>query len=409
MYSRGLQPTRPGRHVGTDYNCTMLGSTGGSALPALLEKASRVAGGRQWSDLGFRPALELLLGSCAATGELNERGRRVLDSIVVRHLVNRLLIEAEVEARPDVAARPVGPAVVVTGLPRTGTTLLHNLLATDPACRPLRMWEALHPVPPDGADGPSQAELVAQAARWLEKLYELVPGFRAIHAATPEGPEECDALLQNDFASQHFDDMFDAQAYSAWLASAPLRREYRSYARQLSLLRRPEDAAKPWVLKSPSHLGHLDALLEACPEATIVHCHRHPAEAVASYASLILCLRRAYSDDVSPATVGRQALQRCATAMTRAIAVRVEHPERFVDVSYPELVRRPGATIAALYERLGWPRPEAVEVSVGAWLAAHPQHQHGVHRYTLADFSLGTAELDAAFGSYLEASASSLA
>ena len=407
MYSKGCFP-RDRTSGRIRYNCRMLGSTGGSPLSALLEKASRIAGGRQWADLGFQPALELLLESCAATGALNERGRRVLDSIVVRHLVNRLLVEAAVEERPGLAALPVGPAVVVTGLPRTGTTLLHNLLALDPARRPLRMWEALHPVPPDTADGTSRADFVRQAATWLERLYELVPGFRAIHAATPEGPEECDALLQNSFASQHFDDMFDAQAYSAWLASAPLRREYRSYARQLSVLRHPEDGAKPWVLKSPSHLGHLDALIEACPEVTIVHCHRHPAEAVASYASLILCLRRAYSDDVSPAAVGRQALDRCRTAMTRALAVRVEDPDRFIDVSYAELVRRPEATTAALYERLGWSRPEAVGASIGAWLAGHPQHQHGVHRYTLADFGLGTVALEAAFDSYLEASASRL-
>ena len=387
----------------------MLGCADGSPLPALMEKASRIAGGRQWADLGFRPALELLLESCSAAGALSERGRRVLDSMVVRHLANRLLIEAAVEERPGVAALPVGPAVVVTGLPRTGTTLLHNLLAADPSWRPLRMWEALHPVPADGADGRSQAELVRQAATWLEQLYELVPGFRAIHAATPDGPEECDALLQNDFASHHLDDMFDAPAYSAWLATAPLRKEYRSYVGQLNLLRRPEEGAMPWVLKSPSHLGHLDALIEACPEATIVHCHRHPAEAVPSYASLILSLRRAYSDEVSPAAVGRQALNRCRSAMTRALAVRVEDPDRFIDVSYVELVRRPEATVAALYERLDRSRPEAFEASVGDWLARHPQHQHGVHRYTLADFSLDTAELEAAFGPYLEASASSLA
>ena len=97
-----------------------------------MEKASSIAGGRHWADLGFRPALELLLDSCSATGALSERGRRVLDSVVVRHLVNRLLIEAAVEERPGVAALPVGPVVVVTGLPRTGTTLLHNLLAADP-------------------------------------------------------------------------------------------------------------------------------------------------------------------------------------------------------------------------------------------------------------------------------------
>ncbi len=367
-----------------------------------MEKASLVAGGRQWADPGFRPALELLFQSSIATGLLNEGGRRVLDSIVVRHLANRLLVEAEVAARPEVADIGVGEAIVVTGLPRTGTTLLHNLLALDPALRPLRMWEALRPVPPDGVGGMSRTELVGQAGRWLERLYELVPGFRAIHAATPEGPEECDALLQNDFASQHFDDMFNAEAYSAWLATAPLRREYRSYARQLGVLRRPEDGSRPWVLKSPSHLGHLDALLEACPEATVVHCHRHPAEAVPSYASLMLCLRRAYSDEVSQLAVGQQALRRCEVAMARALAVRAARPDRFVDVAYTDLVRRPLATVAGLYEQLGRSLPAQVATALEAWVARHPQHKHGVHRYDSESFGLHDSAFAAAFGDYLE-------
>ncbi len=380
----------------------MRAGPGFTPLDDLMGKASRVAGGRRWLDRGFVPALELLYGSCAATGALNERGRRVLDSIVVRHLVNRLLVEAELGRRPEVAARPVGPAIVVTGLPRTGTTLLHNLLALELDCRPLWLWEALRPVPPDPAAGPSEAQLVAQAATWLDRLYELVPCFRAIHAATADGPEECDALLQNDFASQHFDDMFDARAYSEWLATAPLNAQYRSYARQLSVLRRPEDGARPWVLKSPSHLGHLDALLEACPEATIVHCHRRPSEAVASHASLVLCLRRAYSDDVDPVAVGGQALRRGETAVSRALAVREAQPDRFIDVAYVDLVSRPRATVAALVDQLGWARRPQADDAVAAWLAGHPQHQHGVHRYAPADFGLSPETSGTAFARYLD-------
>ena len=368
------------------------------SLTTLMEKASQVAGGRRPQDQSHLPALELLVRSCEETAALSAGGRRVLESIVVRHLVNRLLIEAEVAARPEAAAGPVGPMIVVTGLPRTGTTLLHNLLALDSGFRSLRLWEALRPVPP--REGPSQAELVGQAATWLERLYELVPDFRAIHAATPEGPEECDALLQNDFASQHFDDMFDAQAYSAWLATAPLRDAYRSYARQLRVLGAGK-GTRPWVLKSPSHLGHLDALLEACPEAMIVHCHRRPTEAVPSYASLVLCLRRAYSERVSPLVVGQQALRRCETAMNRCLAVRRTAPERFVDVQYRDLLARPLETIGGLYERLGRSLPPELPEALTGWLSRHPQHRHGVHRYERASFGLTEESLRQAFGPYL--------
>jgi hypothetical protein len=116
----------------------------------------------------------------------------------------------------------------------------------------------------------------------------------------------------------------------------------------------------------------------------------------------MITLRRAYSDQVSPSDVGRQALQRCATASERALAVRRHAPTHFVDVDYRALVAKPAATVAALYERLGRPPPRGLEGSVTSWLEQHPQHQHGVHRYTPETFGLTAAAVDAAFAPYLD-------
>ena len=342
------------------------------------------------ADLPFQDNLRLLVASCR---DLNATGRLVLEKAAARHQRNLRDLQGYLATHPDVPSRRLDGAVVVTGLPRTGTTLLHNLLALDPAHRVLRFWEALHPTP----DGPSPEALQAQAERWLEGFYRLVPGFRAIHGATPTGPEECDALLQNTFASQHFDDMFDAPEYSAWLAGAPLADEYAYYALQLRVLSGPDTR---WALKSPSHLGHLDALAGALPGVTVVLCHRHPREAVASYASLIHTLRRAYSDNVSPAVVGRQAVTRTATAMQRALAARDRL--HVVDVDYRELVRDPVATVRGIYDGLGRGLDPAVETQLAAWATEHPQHQHGPHRYDLASFGLSGDEVDTAFGDYVD-------
>ena len=344
-------------------------------------------------DVPFEANLRRLVESCDGTAALNATGRDVLHKVAVRHLRNLRYLEDHVAAHPEVGDAPLDGAIVVTGLPRTGTTLLHNLLACDPTHRILRFWEALHPVP----DHRNSGELQAQAGRWLEGFYRLVPEFRAIHAATPNGPEECDALLQNTFASQHFDDMFDARDYSAWLASATLAQEYRHYALQLRVL----GGGAPWALKSPSHLGHLDALLDVLPGCTVVVCHRHPHEAVASYASLIHALRRAYSDAVDPTTVGRQALARTSTAMRRADGVRASRPDAtFVDVSYRALVTDPVAVVRTVYERRGRPLDTGAERRMREWVGANPQHKHGTHRYGLAEFGLTPDDIDAAFAGY---------
>lgn len=338
----------------------------------------------------FQDNLALLTGSCR---DLNQTGQLVLEKAAARHLRNLDDLHAYVGEHPEVMARPLDGAVVVTGLPRTGTTLLHNLLALDPAHRVLRFWEALHPAP----DGPSPEQLQAQAERWLASFYRLVPDFRAIHGATPTGPEECDALLQNTFASQHFDDMFDAPEYSAWLASAALTDEYAHYALQLRVL---TSGPARWALKSPSHLGHLDALASALAGVTVVICHRHPHQAVPSYASLIHTLRRAYSDTVSPAVVGHQALARTAVAMRRALAERDRL--HVLDVDYRELVSDPVVTVRRLYQGLDREFEPALEAQVAAWTVEHPQHRHGPHRYDLASFGLTGDEVDDAFGDYMD-------
>ncbi|HET9444036.1 MAG TPA: sulfotransferase [Acidimicrobiales bacterium] len=383
----------------------------GPVLEELVaEAAARAGAAPEVLPPTFVSTLGLLLASCRGTARLTPTGWSVVRRAALRHLRNLAYLAAHVAAHPEVTAHPLGTPLVVTGMPRTGTTLLHNLLALDPDHRVLHLWQALHPVPP-GPGGPSPAELRAQAESWLAAFHRLVPEFRAIHATTAEGPEECDALLQNTFASQHFDDMFDARDYAAWLATAGLHDEYRHYARQLRVLSAGVGApgaggaggpaaGRTWALKSPSHLGHLDALLDALPGATVALCHREPRQAVASYASLILAVRRPHTDAVDPAVLGAQALSRSATAMTRALAVRAVRPERFVDVSYPELVRAPIGAVRRLYGDLGRALDPRVEDRMGRWLAANPQHKHGPHRYALEDFGLDPERVDEAFAAY---------
>ena len=371
------------------------------SIASLMQEAAERAGTDDWGDLDFTDALELLLASCREMDALTALGWRVLRSAARRHLHNRLLIQSFVRAHPDVGKRPLRDAIVVTGLPRTGTTVLQSLLALDPSNRFLTLWEALRPVPPK--DKAARATRIARSHSWLEGFYEVVPAFRAIHPLTPEGPEECDTLLQNSFASQHFDDMFDAPPYSDWLSHADLTPAYAHYALQLRVLGSSDPKGTAWVLKSPLHVGHLDALLTALPGALVVHCHRRPVEAVSSYASLIHRLRRAYSEEVSPPAVGRQALQRCATAMGRALTVRDSgRRETFVDVSHRELARDPIPVVRDIYERAGRELGERVEARMRKWVAENPRERYGEHRYNPADFGLTEADVAAAFAPYTE-------
>lgn len=372
----------------------------GLSPSALMAEAADFVGHHDWGDRGFVEPLGLLIDSCRATGRTSAVGWRVLRSVALRHLRNRLYLRRYLQRRPEATQRSLGNPLIITGLPRTGTTLLHNLLAQDPRHRFLRLWEALHPVPPEDADDLDEATLVAKAEKWLERLYTLAPDFRAIHPLSPRGPEECDRLLQNAFAGQHFVDMFDAEAYSRWFYQSTLTREYADYALQLRALTREAEGTR-WVLKSPGHLGHLGSLYQALPGAVVLHCHRDPVEAVPSYASLIQTVRTPNSLDVATDEVGSQALERCATAMGRALDVRAAaRGRRFVDVSYPSLVADPLHTVRRIYGELGAPLDRSVEESMRRWLADNPRTRYGVHRYDPEEFGLPADRVKEAFASY---------
>ncbi|HEX6537648.1 MAG TPA: sulfotransferase [Candidatus Dormibacteraeota bacterium] len=374
---------------------------------ALMFEAAQQTGSDDFGAESFAAALQLLVASCAERGVLTELGWRVLRSSALRHLRNRVAVRSYLRAHPGVETSSTDRPIVVTGMPRTGTTVLHELLALDTAHRSLRLWEALLPVPVTSAA--ERDARIEQAGRWLERFYGAVPGFVRIHALRPDGPEECDTLLQNAFASQHFDDMFDAPAYSEWLATDGLGDAYAFYAAQLRILTAADPGRRAWVLKSPIHLGHLDALLAVLPGALVVHCHRDPMEAVPSHASLIATLRRAYSERVDPREVGHQAVTRCAVAIDRAMRVRdTVTSGQFIDVAYADIERDPLAVLRSVYQAAGRQLDAGLEGRMRDWLRGNPRDARGRHEYGAGAFGIDAAMLRRALGPYLERFAAQL-
>lgn len=374
-------------------------------MAVLLERAQEQAGLPGAGEPAGTENLRLLMESCRRTAALNPLGAKVLDKVVVRHLINGLRLADHRQRHPALGATTPTVALVITGLPRTGTTLLHKLVALDPGYRVVRLWEAINPVPPEPAGAGWQVERLAAAEAWLERYLELVPEMRTIHSLAADGPEECDALLQNVFASQHLDDMFDARDYSQWLYGADLGAEYASHAIQLRVLEGPagDHAGRPWMLKSPSHLAHLGALMATYPGALVVQCHRDPTQAVPSWASLVRAVRRPYTDELVPEVVGDQCLQRSARASERALAVRDQvDEERFFDVAYRSLVEDPVAVVAAIHERMGSRLEAEVEVRMRAWVTDNPQHKHGRHRYDPGRFGLDDTRVQQALAPYVD-------
>ncbi|HEX7082111.1 MAG TPA: sulfotransferase [Gammaproteobacteria bacterium] len=364
---------------------------------ALVRAARRRAELHDFGAWPFDAPLERLLDAYRREASLTMLGRITVREMVVSLLENLLHLEAERAAQPDVERRPIARPVFIIGLPRTGTTLLHGLMSRDPANRVPLTWETMFPARKDRPD-----VLRRRTAARLGWANRLAPEFKRIHPIAPDLPQECIAITANVFMSIQFHTTHDVPSYENWLEQDSQRLAYDFHYRFLQHL----DARAPgrrWVLKAPGHLFALQALLERYPDAKIIQTHRDPLRVMASMASHATVLRRAFSDRAEPARIAADWADRWSRALDGFLAVRDRSaPEKFLDVAYDDVERRPAETIERIYDFLGWPFTEDARAAMQTFLAANPKNKHGVHRYSLAQYGLDRKTELARFRRYTE-------
>jgi hypothetical protein len=378
-----------------------------AGLEARLDEASLVAAARRrtrlhgFGDEGFRVPLRRLLAAIEAEARLHPVGRFLARQVLVRSLASRLRLAALRELHPEIAALPVKAPVFVVGLQRTGTTLLQRLLALHPALRALASFEAVSPAPL-AAGHPGRADPRIVQAEWAERAVRyLAPDFFAIHPIEARGQEEDSLAFDPSFYSATAEALWNVPGFTAWLASVDHRVAYREYREVLQCLlwQRPGR----WLGKTPLHLEHLDVLLETFPDARIVHTHRDPARTVASLCSMLAHARGFFSDRVDPREIGRQWRAKTLRMVERGLAARKRVGEGpFLDVHYRDLLEDPIQQVRRVCEFARAPLPPEDERVMRAFLAAHPQHAHGVHAYAPEDFGLDEAALRRDFAAYRE-------
>jgi hypothetical protein len=329
-------------------------------------------------------------------------GRLVARRDLGRLLENRLRMHDFFQRHPEMGEVGIQRPLFVIGLPRTGTSILHELLAQDPANRVPMTWEVMFPWPPPERASYETDARIAQVEAHLRGVDRVIPGFRAMHRMGARLPQECVALTAHDFASLIFHTSYRVPGYQRWLDRADLRPVYASHRRWLQYLqwRCP---AERWVLKSPGHLWALDSLLAIYPDARIVQTHRDPVAVLASLVSLISTLRGLASDAADPFEIGADWADRLATGLRHASEVRERSGAgsgRFLDVRFSDLAGRELEQVRRIYEHFGMElRPQA-EARMRRYLLEHPRDQHGAHRYSLAFGGLDADRLRPRFADY---------
>jgi hypothetical protein len=309
-------------------------------------------------------------------------------------LRGKVVVVAAWEPASGGRSRPV----FVTGLPRTGTTALHRLLTADPAHQGLEVWlaEVLQPRPPreQWADNPVFQHIQAG----YERHHTEHPEFMSVHYIAADQVEECWQLLRQSMRSISWECLAHLPSYSAWLRAQDWTRAYRRHRRKLQLIGLP-DAGRRWVLKNPSHLFALDALLVVYPDALVIQTHREPATAIASVCSLAAQASAGWSPTFTGEVIGRDQLELWALGLELFTAERARHdPGRFCDVRYDDLVADPLGTAERVYGHFGLPFTGAAADAMRRLVSQEAASRSGTaHRYTLADFGLTAGDVNERF------------
>ncbi|HLS78110.1 MAG TPA: sulfotransferase [Nocardia sp.] len=379
----------------------MIGRADVGTVEDLHASATKVVGLDDFGDDDYREGLGVLLESYHREAELTPFGNKINRAFLRGALIARLLSENAWQRHPEHADVTIERPIFVTGLPRSGTTAVHRLLEADPAHQGLEMWltEMPQPRPPreSWADNPVYQRIEEGFARHHVEH----PEFMGMHHISADQVEECWQLLRQSAMSVSYECLAYLPGYSRWLDGRDWTPAYARHKRNLQLIGLP-DAGKRWVLKNPSHLFALDAIMAVYPDALIVQMHRDPSTIIASVCSLNEKASEGWSEKFRGPVVGETQLDLWARGAERFLADRARYDQaQFADVHYDDFVADPVATIAGIYQRFGLPFTAEAEA---AMRALHAESTTGAarpsHRYTLADYGLTAEQVDERFQQY---------
>lgn len=367
---------------------------------SVLEAASTECGLDDFGPPDFLPSLEAWLRE-AASPQVTDVGRAVFAQTAQRCLVNRARFARDLAAHPEILDEDISDPIIVLGFPRSGTTVLQRMLSADPSKQSMLLWRVLNPAPFPGEDPAGRiafAEAVEQAMRTHQ------PAMFAAHPIFARDAEE-DWYLHH-FGFGHVANIclgLFTPSYLAYLRGLPRQSSY-DYAGDLMRYLQWQDGGKrgrPWILKSPAHIGYLEEMLKVHPKATFVYPRRDFRTVMASFC-YTLEMYAEHTINLDPRAIGALSMDLWAGEMKRFHDARRRLGPRLklMEIPYLELVRDPLPQIGAIHELAGLKLSSAGEGAIRRWIADNPQNKHGQNVYSLDRYGLTPEQVDEAFGEF---------
>ena len=354
---------------------------------SLTQHACRHTGLEDFGDEAWREPFTVLLNALEQEAQLTLMGRLMARNDLILWLSARLQITDLLKRHPEILEQDVSNPMFIIGLPRSGTSILFELLAHDPDVGVPQMWEALQPCPPPETATYRSDPRIAVADKLFTQWSRVAPEFATMHEMRGDIPAECGLLMASSFISDHIASLHQTPSYSAWLAEADYLPVYQHHKEVLQILQW-KNPRKRWLLKAPEHQVHLDALLAVYPDARIVQTHRDPIKCMASTTSLMGTLYYMRSDQPFQASMFEDIIMGEATAarLERVMAQREDGTvpaSNITDSRYQDLMDDPMACIASIYDHFGMPLSAQARENMANYLADKPKGKFGAHEYEI--------------------------
>lgn len=365
----------------------------------LRESAARMTGLTDFGPDDYSDGLAVILESYARDADLTPLGSKAARVGLRGALAARLMAESAWASQPQYADVPVERPIFVTGLPRSGTTALHRLLAADPGHQGLEMWLAEMPQPRPPRETWDSNPVFQAIQTGFQRHHVEHPEFMGIHYIAADTIEECWQLLRQSLRSASYECLAHLPTYSAWLREQDWTGPFRRHRRNLQMIGLNEPG-KRWVLKNPSHLFSLDAIMAVYPDALIIQTHRDPRTVIASMCSIAAHATEGWSTTFRSEVIGADQLELWARGLEDFAAARSQYdPAQFLDVDYADFTGDPMETVESVYAHFGLTYTGAAADAIAALHAtAAKGDARPSHRYSLADFGLKPEQVDERFG-----------
>jgi Sulfotransferase family len=372
---------------------------------ALLRDACAQTGLDDFGDDDFLERLHVYADALEREAHLSATGRVMTYGMLLQLLKNRLLVEATVQRNPEVLDVDIAQPIIVAGMPRTGTTHLHNLMAADPALRSLPYWEALEPVlapaehPVAGSTTDPRRERTDLATSMINTV---MPLFVRMHEMTTDHVHEEIQLLAIDLSTMLFETTALVPSWRDYYQAHDQTSSYR-YLRKVLQVCQWQRGGVRWVLKSPQHLEQFRVLADVFPDATFVVTHRDPVAITASFVTMVTYSARMNAAHIDPHAYGSYWSARVEDLLRSCSDERDLLPaDRTIDVQFRDFMRDDIATVQRIYDVAGQPFTDESRQHMRSFIAEHPRGKHGRVEYDLSDFGIDEQERRKALQFYVD-------